>query len=89
MATNRTATGANRRTRQEPPTLDEAIFAAQGLGRTPDEQAAIAAMLMGLPEAEVRPHVPRVAAVARPVQERIPGRPAVIVERRGTRLPRR
>ena len=89
MATNRTVAGANRRTRQEPPTLDEAIFAAQGLGRTPDEQAAIAAMLMGLPEAEVRPHVPQVAAVARPVRERIPGRPAVIVERRGGRLPRR
>jgi hypothetical protein len=89
MATNRAATGANRRTRQEPPTLEEAIFAAQGLGRTPDEQAAIAAMLMGVPEAEVRPHVPQVAAGARPMRERMPGRPAVIVERRGARLPRR
>jgi hypothetical protein len=89
MATNRTVTGANRRTRQEPPTLDEAIFAAQGLGRTPDEQAAIAAMLMGVTEAEVRPHVPQVAAGARPVQERIPRQTGVIVERRGARLPRR
>ncbi len=43
-----------RRTRHEPPTLQEAIVAAQGIADDTDGQVAIAAQLMGLPETEVR-----------------------------------
>ena len=42
-----------RRVRQEAPTLEEAIIAAQGLSDELDEQAEIAAALMGLPYDEV------------------------------------
>ena len=40
--------------RFEPPTLEEAIYAAQGLTDDIDGQAEIAARLMGLPEPDVR-----------------------------------
>lgn len=43
-----------RRVRQEAPTLEEAIAAAQGLSDDLDEQAYIAGSLMGLPIDEVR-----------------------------------
>jgi hypothetical protein len=43
-----------RRVRHELPTLEEAIAAAQGLSDDLDEQAGIAASLMGLPQVEVR-----------------------------------
>jgi hypothetical protein len=43
-----------RRVRREVPTLGEAIFAAQGISDDIDEQADIAASLMGLPLNEVR-----------------------------------
>jgi hypothetical protein len=43
-----------RRVRQEMPTLAEAIAAAQGLSDEIDEQADIAASLMGLPVDDVR-----------------------------------
>jgi len=39
----------SRRVRQEPPTLQEAIFAAKGLTDSLQAQAEIAAELMGLP----------------------------------------
>ena len=42
-----------RRVRQEAPTLEEAIAAAQGLSDEINEQAEIAASLMGLPYDEV------------------------------------
>ena len=42
-----------RRVRQEAPTLEEAIAAAQGLSEELGEQAEIAAALMGLPYDEV------------------------------------
>jgi hypothetical protein len=38
-----------RRVRHDPPTLDEAIFAAAGITENQDEQAEIAASLMGMP----------------------------------------
>ena len=47
------------RVRCEPPTLDEAVAAAQGLADDPAQQVAIAAGLMGVAEDEVRPHVLR------------------------------
>jgi hypothetical protein len=43
-----------RRVRHDPPTLEEAIFAARGLTDDADEQVAIAAGLMELPPDEVR-----------------------------------
>jgi len=47
-----------RRVRRDPPTLDEAIFAATGITHDQQAQAEIAASLMGLPiesvQAEVR-----------------------------------
>lgn len=43
-----------RRVRQEGPTLAEAIVAARGLSDQPDEQAEIAASLIGLPYDQVR-----------------------------------
>ena len=54
-----------RRTRHEPPTLQEAIVAAQGLADDLDGQVSIAAQLMGLPEGDVRSAV---------LQARIPTR---------------
>src|SRR5215203_3435399 len=48
---------SRRRTRYDPPALNEAIAAAQGLTEQIEGQIAIAAQLMGLPEDEVRPEV--------------------------------
>jgi hypothetical protein len=45
------------RVRYEPPTLDEAIFAAQGMSDNPAAQIEMVASLMGLPEEEVRTRV--------------------------------
>jgi hypothetical protein len=46
-----------RRTRHDPPALEEAIAAAQGLTGQIESQIEIAAQLIGLPENEVRPRV--------------------------------
>jgi hypothetical protein len=45
------------RVRRDPPTLDEAVLAAQGLSDDAEQQVEIAAGLMGVPEDEVRPLV--------------------------------
>lgn len=84
---------SRRRTRHDPPALKEAITAAQGLTGRIEDQIEIAAQLMGLPEAEVRPEVLKAAAGAA-VMAGVPharSRQAqvVVVERRGSRLPRR
>lgn len=50
-----------RRVREEKPTLAEAIAAAQGLTDELDEQADIAASLMGLPRDEVRAELAKLA----------------------------
>lgn len=50
-----------RRVRQEEPTLAEAIVAAQGLTDDIDEQADIAASLMGLPRDHVRAELLKLA----------------------------
>jgi len=77
--------------RFDPPTLDEAIFAAQGLADDVDGQTQIAAMLMGLPEAEVRVAVLKATALATHATTRLTltrpasARPTVVVERRMTR----
>ena len=50
-----------RRVRREAPTLVEAIVAAQGLSEDLDEQAEIAASLMGLPRDQVRAELLKMA----------------------------
>lgn len=50
-----------RRVRRDPPTLDEAIFAAIGITDDQDEQAEIAASLMGLPIESVIIEVKKIA----------------------------
>jgi hypothetical protein len=84
---------SRRRTRYDPPALNEAIAAAQGLTEQIEGQIAIAAQLMGLPEDEVRPAVLKAATET---QARHTGsayarqrRTEVVVERRGPRIPRR
>ena len=80
-----------RRTRHEPPTLEEAIFAAQGLTDALDEQVEIAAQLTGLPEPDVRESAVKAAAAARgprTVRHTASGA-TVVVERRRVRVPLR
>jgi hypothetical protein len=80
-----------RRVRRDPPTLDEAIFAAMGNTDNDDEQAEISDSLMVLPLATVQTEVrkaSRTAARAR-TQQLIAGEPGaqrtVVVERRTVR----
>ena len=79
--------------RFDPPSLEEAICAAQGLTDDIDGQAEIAARLMGIPEADVRsailkmtPARPRLAN--RPLSQArfAPNRRPVVVERRAPRV---
>ena len=75
------------RTRYEPPTLEEAVFAAQGLTDHIEHQVAIASELTGKPEADVR----QVAQWMRPspyrsiTVERVSPRRPVVVEKRSPR----
>ncbi|MBM6593643.1 hypothetical protein [Microvirga pudoricolor] len=87
---NRTRSAERIRTRYEPPTLAEAIVAAQGLADDLDAQTEIAAALMGMLQADVRPAVIAAEAPARPVlRSHAPARAVpqtVIVERRRPRV---
>jgi hypothetical protein len=75
-----------RRVRRDPPTLDEAIFAAVGITDDQHEQAEIAAALMGLPFDDVLVEVKKQARAATRVIGREQGaRRAVVVERRVVR----
>ena len=80
-----------RRVRRDPPTLEEAIFAAVGITDDLEQQAEIAASLMGLPIEEVKAVVKK---AARPVLGRSTTRViageqgaqrSVVVERRVVR----
>ncbi|WP_034993509.1 hypothetical protein [Beijerinckia mobilis] len=80
-----------RRVRHDPPTLKEAIVAAQGLTDQLNEQIEIAASLMDMPESEVRSEILKSAAPRNSGQiilskgrERSVGR-TVIVERKPAR----
>jgi hypothetical protein len=84
--------GTRSTVRLEPPTLDDAIFAAQGLAEDVEGQTQIAAMLMGLPEAEVRVAVSKAAVLTSRAYHRpslssrqTSERPAIVVERRAPR----
>jgi hypothetical protein len=73
------------RVRREPPTIEEAILAAQGLTDDAQGQIEIAAGLMGVTEDEVRPHLARMARL-RNVSPMVPssvitGKRTVVVER--------
>ena len=79
-----------RRVRRDPPTLDEAIFAATGITDDQDAQAEIAAALMGLPIESVTAEVKKVARItARSSTRVIAGEQgaqrSVVVERRVVR----
>lgn len=79
-----------RRVRRDPPTLEEAIFAAAGITGDQDEQAEIAAALMGLPLESVTPEVKKASrSLARASTRVIAGEQgaqrSVVVERRVVR----
>jgi hypothetical protein len=75
------------RTRYEPPTLEEAILAAQGLSSDIEHQVAIACELIGRPEDEVRQAALRLRSSAlRSTAIRAQGpRRLVVVEKRSLR----
>ncbi|TAH67408.1 MAG: hypothetical protein EWM45_07655 [Rhodopseudomonas palustris] len=78
-----------RRVRRDPPTLEEAIFAAMGITDDPAHQAEIAASLMGLPIEDVQNEVRKASRVAARTTRVIAGEQgaqrSVVVERRVTR----
>src|SRR6202000_3124039 len=79
-----------RRVRRDPPTLEEAIFAAIGITDDQNEQAEIAASLMGLPIETVTAEVKKASrAAARSSTRVIAGEQgaqrSVVVERRVVR----
>ncbi len=57
MSEDWTTKYGRRRVRRDPPTLDEAIFAAIGITDDQEAQAEIAASLMGLPIEDVQAEV--------------------------------
>jgi hypothetical protein len=76
------------RVRYEPPTIEEAVFAAQGLASEVEQQVAIVAGLTGMPEDQARAHVLRARpklGLSRPVQDGarpVRSPPVVVVRRR-------
>jgi hypothetical protein len=70
-----------RRVRREPPTIEEAIIAAEAMAHDADARAEIAAQLMGLPIDEVRVLLQRQQAQNRGRSTLVNGRSrAVVVE---------
>lgn len=61
------------RIRREPPTLKEAVLAAQGLSDDPQHQVEIAAGLMGVAEEEAAPVVSACRSTPGAVEIRRPG----------------
>src|SRR5436305_15245748 len=79
-----------RRVRRDPPTLEEAIFAAVGITDDQQQQAEIAASLMGLPYEEVLAEVKKTGrALARTATRVIAGEQgeqrSIVVESRVVR----
>jgi hypothetical protein len=76
-----------RRVRRDPPTLEEAIFAAAGITDDQEAQAEIAAALMGLPIESVQAEVKKAARVSARSSTRViageqGAQRSVVVERR-------
>jgi hypothetical protein len=94
MSAEWTTKQGKRRVRVEPPTLEEAIFAAQGVTDDPQQQADFAADLTGMPsetilaqilkEARKAARTGRVVAIPSTGSQR-----AVVVERKPSRIIRR
>lgn len=94
MSVEWTTKQGKRRVRVEPPTLEEAIFAAQGVTDDPQQQADFAADLTGAPvetvlalimkEARKAARTGRVVAIPSTGNQR-----AVVVERKPSRVIRR
>jgi hypothetical protein len=80
---------SQRKTRYDPPSLEEAIIAAQGLTDQIEVQTQIAAQLICLPVEDVRPAVLKAATQTRAYLPRAPVRHVakrpVVVERRSSR----
>jgi hypothetical protein len=80
-----------RRVRRDPPTLEEAIFAASGITDDVQAQAEFAAALMGLPLEQVLPEVKKTSRIAARTNTRVvmadqgSQQRAVVVERRTVR----
>ena len=80
-----------RRVRRDPPTLDEAIFAAIGITEDVEQQAEIAASLMGMPydtvltEVKKQSRVNARAASTRVIAGEQGAQRSVVVERRVVR----
>jgi len=79
-----------RRVRRDPPTLEEAIFAAIGITDDQAAQAEIAASLMGLPVESVQAEVKKVARTSARSSTRViageqGAQRSVVVERRVVR----
>ena len=78
------------RVRHEPPTIEEALAAAEDLTSIPQQQAEIAAGLMGMTVEEIRPRVrakPAASGTRRLALDRTaaPGSRGVLVVERKTR----
>jgi hypothetical protein len=76
-----------RRVRRDPPTLDEAIFAAIGITDDQEAQAEIAASLMGLPIESVQAEVKKASRLSARSSTRViageqSAQRSVVVERR-------
>jgi hypothetical protein len=76
-----------RRVRRDPPTLEEAIFAAVGITDDQEEQAEIAASLMGLPVDSVLAEVKKAGRLSARSSTRViageqGAQRSVVVERR-------
>jgi hypothetical protein len=70
-----------RRVRKEPPTIEEALIAAEAMAHDADSRAEIAAQLMGAPVDEVRALLQRQQAQTRGRSTLVNGRSrAVVVE---------
>jgi hypothetical protein len=79
-----------RRVRRDPPTLEEAIFAATGITEDQEAQAEIAAALMGLPIEIVAAEVKKLARTSARSSTRViageqGAQRSVVVERRVVR----
>ncbi len=83
-----------RRVRFEPPTLEEALYAAEGLTTDTGEQISIAAELMQMPIDEARAEAERILKSRGGSRPKVAGRRslstgAVVVERKASRrIPR-
>ncbi len=70
-----------RRVRKEPPTIDEALIAADAIASDPAQKIEIAASLIGAPLEDVKAYAARQSAQTRGRSTRVTGRTrAVVVE---------